>query len=85
MNEFLKNYLFDEEIGSVIQGILKKSSGKESNLKSIFENLRNYCTIQNKKINKIKSLKNNDFIFYYKTFSDEPKIKRLRSIKVFQI
>jgi len=83
LNEFLKNYLFDEEIGSVIQGILKKSSGKESNLKSIFENLRNYCTIQNKKINIIKSLKNNDFIFYYKTFSEETEIKSLKSIQSF--
>ena len=83
LNEFLKNYLFDEEICSVIQGILKKSSGKENNLKSIFENLRNYCTLQNKKNNIIKSLKNNDFIFYYETFSEKTEIKRLKSIQIF--
>ena len=83
LNEFLKNYLFDEEVGFLIQGILKKSSKKENNLKSIFENLRKYCALHNNKISVIKSLKNNDFIFYYETFSDEPKIKRLRSIKVF--
>ena len=83
LNEFLKNYLFDEEVGFLIQGILKKSSKKENNLKSIFENLRKYCVLHNNKISVIKSLKNNDFIFYYETFSDEPKIKRLRSIKVF--
>ena len=83
LNEFLKNYLFDEEVGFLIQGILKKSSKKENNLKSIFENLRKYCALHTNKISVMKSLKNNDFIFYYETFSDEPKIKRLRSIKVF--
>ena len=76
MNEFLKNYLFDEEVGFLIQGILKKSSKKENNLKSIFEGLRKSCALHYKKISVIKSLKNNDFIFYYETFSDEPKIKR---------
>ena len=56
LNEFLKNYLFDEEIGNVIQGLLKKSSEKENNLKSIFDNLRKSCELQNKKIQIIKSL-----------------------------
>ena len=64
LNVYLKSYLFDEEIGYVIQGLLKKSSDKENNLKSIFDNLKESCELQNKKINIKKSLKNNDFIFY---------------------
>ena len=83
LNEFLKNYLFDEEIGFLIEGILKKSSEKENNLKSIFENLSKSCSLQNKKTNIIKSLKNNDFIFYYEIPVEGTTIKRINSIKSF--
>ena len=49
LNTFFEKYLFDEEIGLVLQGLINKSAESENNLKLIFENLIHSCTLLNSK------------------------------------
>ncbi len=83
LNKFLNKFLFDEEIGIVLKGILKTSEANQNFLKSIFENISKSCILLNTKTSIIKSLKNNDFIFYYVNSSTELTVKRIRSIQSF--
>ena len=83
LNTFFEKYLFDEEIGLVLQGLINKSAESENNLKLIFENLIHSCTLLNSKKNVIKSLQNKDFVFSYLLSSEDPKINKIRSLKSF--
>ena len=83
LNTFFEKYLFDEEIGLVLQGLINKSPESENNLKLIFENLIHSCTLLNSKKNVIKSLQNKDFVFSYLLSYEDPKINKIRSIKNF--